>query len=97
MIKINVSKKKQKSPLIEPHEMLNSPHGTVFQQYFHGKPDNTFYVSCGTYEPSLITIWYSDEEQDYMMSTEDLRSLRELNPTVKAKKIKATVSITLEF
>lgn len=91
-IKINsISKEK----LIHPVQMINSEYGTVFQQYFHSTPSNTYYMSCGNAEPSVVSVWYDDEDKEYKLSTDDAGSLSELTKETKVKKIDATIKIEL--
>jgi len=93
MIKIKV--KKSEGELIEPVKMLNTPHGTVFQQFFHGKPQKSYYVSCGHLEESVINIWYSKESKEWLLSTDDKESLLGLNLPVMVKKVDVDLRIEL--
>jgi hypothetical protein len=93
MIKIKV--KKSDGGLISPVDMLNTPHGTVFQQFFDGKAQKNYYVSCGHAEESVINIWYSDESKKWALSTDDKKSLLGLTSPVMVKKIDAELEIEL--
>ena len=95
MIIINVSRDNEVVDLIDPVEMINSPEGTVFQQYFNNKPTNQYYISCGVNEESLVQIWYDDEDGKHRLSTENKKSLKKLYDTVKVKKTDAVIEINL--
>jgi len=101
MINIKVKKAKTKSlDLIEPVEMLGTPHGTVFQQYAHDMPTKNFWISCGGAEEAMINIFYSDDPpyvQEYRLSTDDIESLLDFLPHIKARQIEADVKIGLKI
>ena len=47
MIEINIEKNESEIELLKPSKMLdNLPYGTVFEQWFEGKPSNTFFLTC---------------------------------------------------
>jgi hypothetical protein len=83
--------------LLDPCEMLNNKfdHGAVFQQYFQGVPQRIYYICCGPYEDSVIHIWFSDEEDEYRLSTDNLQSLKELNSNVKVKQCDVDIKMKL--
>lgn len=95
MIKITVNKTKKPQKLIHRSSIFNTEHGTVFQQYFRGKPKNWFYISCGYAEDSVVTIWYDNEACCYKLSVDNRESISQLVETVKVVAIEATVEINL--
>lgn len=95
MITIIVNEKEVDNDLIDPVEMIGSEYGTIFQQYFNGKPCKDYYISCGHAEKSVIHIWHHEEDEEYNLSTDDIKSLKELVNTVKVKEIDATIEINL--
>lgn len=95
MIKIKVNNKEIDNDLMNPCEMIGTPHGTIFQQYHDGIMCEEYYVSCGGGENSVIHIWHSDEDNKYRLSTDNVKSLTELYNTVKVKEIDATIEINL--
>lgn len=85
MVKIKIKQKNTKKlDLLSPKDMLNTPYGTVFQQY-NNEPQNQFYISCGQSEPSVICIWY--ESGEYKLSTDNLKGLLEFYKHIKVKKV----------
>lgn len=94
MIKITIQNDTD-NDLIDPTVMINSEYGTVFQQWFKGKKQPVYYVSCGFAEENVIQIWYNPEEDKHMLSTDDLKSLKQLVKEVKVQKINATIETTL--
>ena len=95
MIKITINNTKEDLDFIDPCSMLNSEYGTIFQQWFNGKPMQDFYMSCGYAEKSMVHIWHCSENKCFKLSTDDLKSLKGLAKTVKVVKIDATVEINL--
>lgn len=95
MIKIKVGRDLPNEELIDPTDMINSPDGTIFQQYTNGKPTKDYYVSCGPAEKSVIHIWHDDDTRQHRLSTDDKKSLKELLDHVKVKVIDATLEINL--
>lgn len=94
MIKITIQNDTD-NDLIDPTVMINSEYGTVFQQWFKGKKQPVYYISCGHCEKSVVSLWYNDEEKKHQLSTDDIKSLKELAKSVKVKQINATIEITL--
>ena len=96
-VKIKVEHNKADLNLLDPCEMFSNrfDHGTVFQQYFHDVPQKTYYICCGSYEESVIHIWFSDEENTYKFSTDNLRSLKDLNYSVKVKQCDSVIKMKL--
>jgi hypothetical protein len=94
VITIKVSDKEVDSDFIDPVEMIGFDYGTIFQQYHNGKPCKDYYISCGHAEKSVIHIWYN-EEDEYNLSTDDIKSLKELVDAVRVKEINATIEIDL--
>mgnify|MGYP003526312992 CR=1 FL=1 len=95
MITIKVNDKKRSNDLIDPCDMIGSPHGTVFQQYLNEKAEECYYISCGHGEKSVVQLWFSIEEDEYCLSTDNAKSLAELYDTVKVREIDATIEINL--
>lgn len=96
MIKITIQNDTD-NDLIDPTFMLNTEYGTVFQQYFKGKKQPIYYVSCGQNEKSVIQIWYCEVDEEHKLSTCDIKSLKEYTKEVKVQKINATIEMTLAF
>jgi len=96
-VKIKVQQTKTDMELLDPREMLNNrfDHGTIFQEYFHSVPQKSYYICCGPHEESLIHIWFSDEEDEYKLSTDNLKSLKELNSDVKVKQCDVDIKMKL--
>lgn len=97
MIKITTNKTKKLPDLIDPCKMLNTPHGTVFQQYVSGKPVQDFYISCGASEPSVVHIWDDSDDKTQRLSTDDLKSLRGLADHVKVAISDVIVEISINI
>ena len=95
MITIKINEKQSGYDFIHPYEMLNSEYGTVFEQWFEGKPQGEFYISCGHCEDSVINIWYDEEDGCHKLSTDNAKSLKGLVNSVMVRKIDATVTIGL--
>ena len=96
MIKITVNKSKTKPlDLIDPCKMINTPYGTIFQQYVSDKPVNDFYISCGHAEPSVIHVWYDEEDKNYKLSTDTFKSLKGLASHVKVLEVDATIELII--
>lgn len=95
MITIKVNEKQVDSDLIDPVEMIGFDHGTIFQQYHNGYPCKDYYISCGHAEKSVIHIWYNEEDAEYNLSTDNIKSLKELVDAVRVKEIDATIEINL--
>lgn len=93
MIKITIQNDTN-DDLIDPTAMINSDYGTVFQQWFKGKKQLVYYISCGRNEENVIQLWY-DIDEEYRLSTDDIKSLKQLAKEVKVQKINATIEITL--
>lgn len=98
MINIKVNEKVQTQRMYNPADMLLNtwPEGQIFQQYFNGVPQKDYYINCGLNEPSVIHLWYNEEEKHYCISTNDKKSLLGFNHTVIVSPIDAEVLITLE-
>lgn len=97
MLEVIVNQPDGESRLLEPSEMFEYDVGTVFQQYFHGKPDRTYYVNYGHNEP-LLMVWYNDESKMWCLSQETKKSIKGLNPTVQAKVVEnAKLTVNLEI
>lgn len=94
MIDIKI-KERSTSKFLDPCDMLGTPYGTVFQQYFKGHPEDTYYVSCGNGEKSVLTIWFDDESELFKLSTDDRESLSELVDSVRVAIVDADVKIKL--
>jgi hypothetical protein len=98
MIEINVEKTEYKDvKLLKPCAMLSAgiPYGTVFQQWFEGKPSNTFFVTCGVGEKRVITFWWDDEDLEYKVSTDSKKGLKEFVPSMRVFEINAEIDIKL--
>lgn len=95
MIKIKVKSQKEK---LENPAVMFEPHayGTVFQQYFRGKPDNTYFIHCGIGAKHLITVWYNDEDNRHELSTDSIKDINSFTEHVKVKRVDADIKITLE-
>lgn len=93
-IKIKDTKNKKKK-LLHPNEMLDTPYGTVFRQWFNNKPSDCYYMSCGHAEKSVVTFWFDDESGKYRLATDDAESLSEFNFSVRVQKIEADVKMKL--
>lgn len=73
-------------------------YGTVFQQYFDDEAQSTFWVSCGHGEKSVITVWFEDESNEWRLSTDNKKSLKEFVPQVKALLVdRADIKLKLKF
>lgn len=97
MIEINIEKNESEIELLKPSKMLdNLPYGTVFQQWFEGKPSDTFFLTCGHSEKRVITFWWDDENREYKVSTDNKKSLRGYVSSVKVFKINAEIKINFE-
>jgi hypothetical protein len=94
MIKITIQNDTD-DDLIDPVLMAKSNYGTVFRQYFKDIKQKDLYFSCGQDEDAIIHIWYDEENNEYRLSTDDIKSLKELVKSVKVKQIDATIEITL--
>jgi len=90
MITININ---DDSELISPELMLDTEYGTVFQQYFHGKPEKDYYVSLGL-SKKVIHIWYNKEKNNYELIIDDRNTLK-LGGAIKVKKIDANINFQL--
>lgn len=97
MIKIKVNDNTEDELLVDPIAMINTEHGTLFQQYFNGKPCKDYYISCGHSELCVIHMWYSDEDGEYRLSTDDMKSLQGLVDAVKVKEINGLIEIKLSI
>ncbi len=99
MSEINVEKMACKDvKLLKPCAMLSGyPYGTVFQQWFEGKPSNTFFVTCGVGEKRVLTFWWDDEDLVYKVSTDNKKSLKEYVPSVRVFEINAEINIKLSY
>lgn len=97
MIEIKINKKDESINLIKPSEMINSKYGTVFQEFFKNKQGNSFFISCGIGEKSIIHIWYNDENKRYELSTDDKESLKQFVESYKVFEIDAIISIDMNI
>ena len=94
MIKITIQNDADNN-LIDPTAMINTEYGAVFQQWFKGKKQPVYYMSCGFAEENVIQIWYNAEDDKHMLSTDNLKSLKQLVKEVKVQKINATIEMIL--
>lgn len=98
MIKIKVIDKSKHKIRMSPKLMLKNIYtGCIFQQYSNNIPQNNFYINCGMNEPSVIHIWYDDEDKQYRLSTDNKKSLGELLPHVSVIQIDAEINLDLKF
>jgi hypothetical protein len=96
MIKINIDQTTKTTELMEPEEMLNTPHGTVFQLMDSDEPCDTYFISCGFHEKRVVVLWYENEECCWKLSTDNKKGLRKYIPHIKVREVNATVTIDLE-
>jgi hypothetical protein len=97
MIKITVSEAdKPSEPLMKLSEMLDSPYGTVFQQYIEGNPSKEFWISCGHSEKSLVNFWWDEEGGCHKLSTDSKKTLRLLKESIQAKRVDADLKLKLK-
>ena len=99
MIDIKVEKRLQgKFPkLLKPTNMLDSEwrSGTVFQQWSNEVAGTTFYITCGHHEKRVVSIWWCDEDESYLISTDNKKDLKNFNSKVRVVEIKAEVDLRL--
>ncbi|MFN9303462.1 MAG: hypothetical protein ACK6DA_11870 [Candidatus Kapaibacterium sp.] len=77
-------------------DMLNYPN-EVFQEYSKGKPQEWYFINPGINEKNLIVIWYDDEDNEYKLSTEDKKGLKEYNSFVTAVKVTDNIDISINI
>jgi hypothetical protein len=98
MLKITKKEKKDSEKIhIKMSEMLNYPND-IFQEYVSGKPVEWYFINPGTREKNLIIIWYDDENNEYKLSTDNKKGLKEYSSHVTAVKVtnKINISINIE-
>lgn len=85
--------------LLKLTEMLTLkwPYGTIFQEYKHNEPQNTYWITLGNGYADLIHIWYNDENHQYELSVDDLQSLSEFYDYIKCKVIEAKINFSMEI
>lgn len=97
MIKITVSEAdKPSEPLIKLSEMLDSPYGTVFQEYIDGEPAQEFWISCGHAEKSLINFWWDEEAGCHKLSTDSKKTFIGFSTSVQVKRVDADLKLKLK-
>ena len=96
-IEIKVGTSVEEGDWLEPIEVFGAPHGEVYQQYFDGEPQHDFLIGAGKCERP-INIWWSDESNEYRLSSDSKKDLRGFVPSVKYRHIpNAKVYIVLDI
>lgn len=96
MININIHENKQDLVLVDAKSIWNAPDGTVWQQYFNGKPQKWYFINIGVHEPLLI-VWYDSESEQYRLSSNSRKDLLEYDSLVTFAKINVDLKLDLIF
>jgi len=81
---------------IKMSEMLNYPND-IFQEYVSGKPVEWYFINPGIAEENLIIIWYDDEDNEYKLSTDNKKGLKEYGSHVTAVKVTNKINISINM
>jgi hypothetical protein len=96
MLEINIHGVQAPKVSMRPEDMLNTPHGTVFQLMDNESSSDTYFISCGLHEKRVVVLWFEEEEGCWRLSTENKKDLRGYLDHITVREINATVCIDLK-
>lgn len=79
---INIEVVSKNESFVNPCDIYGAEHGSVYQMYMNGKPDETYLIGTGCYE-NPIMIWYDEESNTYRLSSQSEEELEEYYDFVK--------------